>query len=78
MSQLYVYLNNLKNQLLKRFHEYQRANYLFFALYIYIRDAIIQKHENCTTKMHIKEITFLIERIKSNLDMSNRYRRETF
>jgi hypothetical protein len=78
MSQLCAYLNNLKNQLLKRFHEHQRASHLFFALHFYIRDAIIQKHENCTTKMQIKETALFIERIKSNFDMSNWYRHETF
>jgi hypothetical protein len=78
MSQLCAHLNNLKNQLSERFHEHQRANHLFFALHFYIRDAIIQKHENCTTKMQIKKTTLFIERIESNFDMSNRYRRETF
>jgi hypothetical protein len=77
MSQLCAHLNNLKNQFSKRFHEHQRASYLLFALHFYIRDAIIQKHENCTTKMQIKETALFIERIKSNFDMSNRYRRET-
>jgi hypothetical protein len=78
MSQLCAHLNNLKNQFSKRFHEHQRASHLFFALHFYIRDAIIRKHENCTTKMQIKKTTLFIERIESNLDMSNRYRRETF
>ncbi len=78
MSQLCAHLNNLKNQLLKRFYEHQRANYLLFALHFYIRDAVIRKHENCMTKMQIKKTTLFIERIKSNFDMSNRYRRKTF
>jgi hypothetical protein len=78
MSQLCAHLNSLKNQLSERFHKHQRASHLFFALHFYIRDAIIQKHENCTTKMQIEETTLFIERIESNFDMSNRYRRETF
>ncbi len=78
MSQLCAHLNNLKNQLSKRFHEHQRANHLLFALHFYIRDAIIRNHENCTTKMQIKKTTLLIERIESNFDMSNRYHREIF
>jgi hypothetical protein len=41
-----------------------------------IRNAIIWKHENCTTKAQIEKAVGLIERIESNLDMSNRYRRE--
>jgi hypothetical protein len=77
MSQLCAHLNNLKNQLSERSHEHQRASHLFFALHFYIRDAIIRKHENCTTRMQIKETTLFIERIESNFDMSNRYRRET-
>jgi hypothetical protein len=77
MSQLCAHLDSLKNQLSKRSHEHQRASHLLFALHSYIRDAIIRKHENCTTRMQIKEITLLIERTESNLDMSNRYRRET-
>jgi hypothetical protein len=76
--QLCAHLNNLKNQFSKRFHEHQRANHLFFALHFYIRDAVIRKHENCTTRMQIKETALLIKRIESNLDMSNWYRRETF
>ncbi len=51
---------------------------MFFALHFYIRDAVIRKHENCTTKMQIKETTLFIEQIESNLDISNWYRRETF
>jgi hypothetical protein len=78
MSQLCAHLNNLKNQLSKRFHEHQRASYLLFALHFYIRDAVIRKHENCTTRMQIKKTTLFIERIKSNFDMLNRYRRKTF
>jgi hypothetical protein len=77
VSQLCAHLNNLENQLSERFHEHQRANHLLFALHSYIRDAVIRKHENCTTKMQIKETALLIERIKSNFDMSNRYHRET-
>jgi hypothetical protein len=77
MSQLCAHLNSLENQFSKRFHEHQRANHLFFALHFYIRDAVIRKHENCTTKMQIKETALFIERIESNFDMSNRYRRET-
>jgi hypothetical protein len=77
MSQLCAHLNSLKNQLSERFHEHQRTNHLFFALHFYIRDAIIRKHENCTTRIQIKKTTLFIERIESNLDMSNRYRRET-
>jgi hypothetical protein len=71
MSQLCAHLNNLKNQLLKRFHEHQRASHLFFALHFYIRDVIIRKHKNCTTKMQIEKTILLIERIELNLDMSN-------
>ncbi len=78
MSQLCAHLNSLKNQFSERFHEHQRASHLLFALHSYIRDAVIRKHENCTIKMQIKETALLIERIESNLDMSNRYRRETF
>jgi hypothetical protein len=78
MSQLCAHLNSLKNQFSKRFHEHQRASHLFFAFHFYIRDAVIRKHENCTTRIQIKKTTLLIERIKSNFDMSNRYRRETF
>ncbi len=78
MSQLCAHLNNLKNQLLKRFHEHQRASHLLFASHFYIRDAVIQKHENCTTRMQIEKTILLIERTKSNFDMSNRYRREIF
>jgi fructose-1,6-bisphosphatase len=78
MSQLCANLDNLENQLSERFYEHQRANHLFFALHFYIRDAIIRKHENCITRMQIKKTALLIERIESNLDMSNRYRRETF
>ncbi len=77
MSQLCAHLNSLKNQLSKRSHEHQRASHLLFALYSYIRDAVIRKHENCTTRMQIKKTALLIERIESNFDMSNRYRRET-
>jgi hypothetical protein len=76
MSQLCAHLNSLENQLSERSHEHQRANHLFFAFHFYIRDAVIQKHENCTTRMQIKETALFIERIESNLDMSNRYRRE--
>jgi hypothetical protein len=64
MSQLCAHLNSLKNQFSKRFHKHQRANHLLFALHFYIRDAIIQKHENCTTKLQIKKTTLLIERIE--------------
>jgi hypothetical protein len=78
MSQLCAHLNSLKNQFSKRFYEHQRASHLFFALHFYIHDAIIRKHENCTTRMQIKETALFIERIESNLDMSNQYRRETF
>jgi hypothetical protein len=78
MSQLCAHLNSLKNQLSKRFHEHQRANHLFFALHFYIDDAIIRKHENCITKMQIKKTALLIKSIKSNFNMLNRYRRETF
>jgi hypothetical protein len=78
VSQLCAHLNNLKNQFSKRFHENQRANHWFFALHIYIRDAVIRKHENCTTRMQIEKTILLIERIESNFDMSNRYRREIF
>ncbi len=77
MSQLCAHLDSLKNQLSKRSHEHQRASHLLFALHFYIRDAVIRKHENCTTRMQIKETALLIERIESNLDMSNRYRRKT-
>jgi hypothetical protein len=76
VSQLCAHLNNLKNQFSKRFHEHQRASHLLFALHFYIRDAVIQKHENCTTRMQIEKTVLLIERIESNFDMSNRYRRE--
>jgi hypothetical protein len=72
-----VRINSLENQFSKRFHEHQRASYLFFALHFYIRDAVIRKHENCTTRMQIKETTLFIERIESNFDISNRYRRKT-
>jgi hypothetical protein len=78
VSQLCAHLNSLENQLFERFHENQRASHLFFALYSYIRDAIIRKHENCTTKTQIEKSIVLIKRIKSNFDMSNRYRRENF
>jgi hypothetical protein len=78
VSQLCAHLNNLENQLSKRSHENQRANHLLFALHFYIRDAIIRKHENCITRMQIEKTVLLIERIESNLDMSNRYRRKTF
>jgi hypothetical protein len=77
VSQFCAHLDSLKNQLSKRFHEHQRANHLLFALHFYIRDAVIRKHENCTTRMQIKETALLIERIESNFNMSNRYRRET-
>jgi hypothetical protein len=77
MSQLCAHLDSLENQLSERSHEHQRASHLLFALHFYIRDAVIRKHENCTTRMQIKETTLFIERIESNLDMSNRYRRET-
>jgi hypothetical protein len=78
VSQLCAHLNSLKNQLSKRSHESQRASHLLFALHFYIRDAIIRKHENCTTRMQIEKTVLLIERIESNFDMSNRYRRKTF
>jgi hypothetical protein len=78
ISQLCAHLNSLKNQFSERFHEHQRANHLFFALHFYIRDAIIRKHENCTTKMQIEKTIMLIKRIELNLDMSNRYRRDIF
>jgi rubrerythrin len=78
VSQLCAHLNSLKNQLSKRSHENQRANHLLFALHFYIRDAVIRKHENCTTKMQIEKTVLLIERIESNFDMSNRYRRKIF
>jgi hypothetical protein len=78
VSQLCAHLNNLKNQFSKRFHKHQRASHLFFALHFYIRDAVIRKHENCTTRMQIEKTVLLIERIKSNFDMSNWYRREIF
>jgi rubrerythrin len=78
VSQLCTHLNSLKNQFSKRFHENQRASHLLFALHSYIRDAVIRKHENCTTRMQIEKTVLLIERIESNLDMSNRYRREIF
>jgi hypothetical protein len=78
MSQLCAHLNSLKNQFSEQFHEHQRASHLFFALHFYIRDAIIQKHENCTTRMQMKKTMLFIERIELNFDMSNRYHRETF
>jgi predicted transcriptional regulator len=78
VSQLCAHLNSLKNQFSKRFHENQRASHLFFALHSYIRDAIIRKHENCTTRIQIEKTVLLIERIESNFDMSNRYRCKTF
>jgi hypothetical protein len=78
VSQLCAHLNNLENQLSERFHESQRASHLLFALHFYIRDAVIRKHENCTTRMQIEKTILLIERIESNLDMSNRYRRKIF
>jgi hypothetical protein len=61
MSQLCAHLNSLNNQLSKRFHEHQRASHLFFALHFYIRDAVIQKHKNCMTRMQIKKTALLIE-----------------
>ncbi len=78
VSQLCAHLNNLKNQFSKRFHESQRANHLFFALHSYIRNAIIRKYENCTTKTQIEKTVVLIKKIESNLDMMNRYHRENF
>ncbi len=78
VSQLCAHLNNLENQFSERFHESQLENHLFFVLHSYIRDAIIRKHENCTTKAQIEKTVVLIKRNKSNLDMSNRYRRENF
>jgi uncharacterized coiled-coil protein SlyX len=78
VSQLCAHLNSLENQFSKRFHENQRASHLLFALHFYIRDAVIRKHENCTTRMQIEKTVLLIERTESNLDMSNRYRRKTF
>jgi hypothetical protein len=53
-------------------------NHWFFALHFYIRDAVIRKHENCAMKMQIEKTILLIERIESNFDMSNWYRREIF
>jgi hypothetical protein len=78
VSQLCAHLNSLENQLSERSHESQRASHLLFALHSYIRDAIIRKHENCTTKTQIEKAVVLIKKIESNLDMSNRYRRENF
>jgi hypothetical protein len=83
VSQLCAHLNSLENQLSERSHESQRASHLLFALHLYIRDAIIRKHENCTTKTQIEKAIVLIKRIESNFDMSNfdmsnRYRRENF
>jgi hypothetical protein len=76
VSQLCAHLNNLENQLSERSHENQRASHLLFALHFYIRDAVIRKHENCTTRMQIEKTILLIERIELNFDMSNRYRRK--
>jgi hypothetical protein len=76
VSQLCAHLNSLENQLSERSHENQRASHLLFALHSYIRDAIIRKHENCTTKTQIEKAIVLIKKIESNFDMSNRYRRE--
>jgi hypothetical protein len=78
VSQLCAHLDSLKNQLSERSHEHQRASHLLFALHSYIHDAVIRKHDNCRTRMKIEKTTLLIERIESNLDMSNRYRREIF
>jgi hypothetical protein len=76
VSQLCAHRNSLENQLSERSHENQRASYLLFALHSYIRDAIIRKHANCTTKVQIEKTIVLIKKIESNFDMSNRYRRE--
>jgi hypothetical protein len=76
VSQLCAHLNSLKNQFSKQSHENQRASHLLFALHFYIRDAVIRKHKNCTTRMQIEKTVLLIERIESNFDMSNRYRRK--
>ncbi len=67
-----------KKSISERFHENQRTSHLFFIFHSYIRDAIIRKHENCTTKTQIEKTIVLIKKIKSNFDMSNRYRRENF
>ncbi len=58
------------------FSKYQQANNLFFVLHSYIRDSVIQKHENCITRIQIKEIILFIKRIKSNSNISKQFRRK--
>ncbi len=60
------------------FSKHQRTNNLFFTFHSYIRDEVIRKHENCITKMQMKEAILFIKRIKLNFDMSKRYRRKDF
>ncbi len=76
VSQLCAHFDNLENQFLTMLSKHQRTNNLFFVLHSYIRDEVIRKHENCITRMQIKEAILLIKRIELDFDMSKRYRRK--
>jgi hypothetical protein len=76
VSQLCAHFDNLENQFSTMFSKHQSMNNLLFAFHSYIHDEIIRKHENCITKMQMKETILFIKCIELNFDMSKRYRRE--